>query len=274
MVLLLEEIAEEVSAEESAPQIPILHTVEKAIHVLQDVVAAKGAVGVTDVARRVGINTSTVYRILATYKAYGLVEQDASNKYYPGIGLLKLVGPLMSRLEPVKVARPVMERLARKTGESINLMIPDGDQGVYVDSVQGWQSIRMVVEIGTREYYHCSGVGKAVLSYLPQETFDALAAAGFKKQTAQTITDPSALLDHLKQVREQGYAIDNEEGEEGTRCIGAPIFNGIGEIVGGISLSGPSFRLSQDVIESLIPQVTASAREISILLGYSDDHNN
>lgn len=252
---------------------PTLSTVKKALDVLEHVIAAKDTVGVTEVARAVDINPSTVYRVLTTFKEYGFVEQDENNRYYAGMGLLRLVGPLLARLEPRKVARPILERLARETGESANLMVPDGDQGVYVDSVQGTQSIRMVVDIGKREEYHCSAVGKAILAHLPEQTFKRLAERGFTRFTPKTITDASLLSVHLRLISEQGYAIDDEEGEEGTRCVGAPLFNGAGEIVGGISLAGPAFRMSMSRIESLIPKVKEAAAEISALLGYKpEDH--
>lgn len=229
---------------------------------------AQESIGVTEVARRVGINPSTVYRILTTFKAHGYLDQDSDNRYHAGNGLLKLVGPVLARLQPSKVARPIMVRLARNTGESVNLMVPDGDQGIYVDTVQGTQSIRMVVNVGKREYFHCSAVGKAILAYLPQEEFDKIVSAGLPKLTSKTITDPAALAEHLELVREQGYAIDDEEGEEGTRCIGAPIMNELGEIAGAISIAGPSFRMSTSQLESYAPFIKSAAAEISMLLGF------
>lgn len=247
---------------------PTLHTVEKAIKVLECVVTAQGAVGVTEIAREVGINASTVYRILSTFKSHGFVTQDRNNRYFAGNGLLKLIGPVLARLEPRKAARPVMERLAKETGESVNLMVPDGDYGVYVDSVQGSRSIRMVVDIGMRERLHCSSVGKAILAFLPQSVFERLASAGFPKLTPNTITDADLLAAHLKLVRERGYAIDDEEGEEGTRCVGAPIFDGAGEIVGAISVAGPAFRMSMSKLETYAPIVKAAATEISQRLGF------
>lgn len=253
---------------EAVVEAPTLSTVEKAIEVLQEVVASHQSVGVTEIARRLKINPSTVYRILSTYRVYGFVEQDDANRYRASIGLIRLLGPLMARFDPRRLARPVMERLVEKTKESVNLMVPDRDRGVYVDSVQGSQTIRMVVEIGKSEFLHCSAVGKAILAYFSDEERERIITGGLVQFTPKTITDPEILRAHLKLVRNKGYAVDDEEGEEGTRCVGAPIRGSDGRVVAGISVSGPAFRLTMQRLEELAPLVKEAADEITELMGY------
>lgn len=251
---------------------PILHTVDKAIKVLEEIIEAGEPIGVTELARRVDINPSTTYRILYTLRQAEIIEQDAeTSRYVAGVGLLRLSGPLWSTIDPIRVARPRMDWLSEQTGESVNLLIPVGDRGMYVDNVESNQSLRMVVDIGVREQLHHSAVGKAILAFVPIEKREYIInEVGLERKTANTITDPIELAAHLEMVRERGFALDDEEGTEGTRCIGAPIFDGRRRVVAAVSVSGPTFRLSIDRLYEIAPIVLEAAREISKRLGYTD----
>jgi len=252
----------------------IVQTVEKAIHVLEALADAPDRLGVTDVARRIDDNPSTVYRILSTLSAYGLVEQDpGTSRYGLGVGLLRLSGRLWQSMDLRTIARPVLEQLRDDTGETVNLLIRDGTHGIYVDTVESNQSIRRVGAIGRREPLHASGVGKAVLAYLPNEDYDSIVAAiGLERFTPNTITDAHALREHLRVVRQRGFAVDDEEAELGTRCIGAPIFGRSGGVEAALSISGPATRMNRERIDSHAKLAVTAAAEISHRLGFGGKH--
>ncbi|HET7560259.1 MAG TPA: IclR family transcriptional regulator, partial [Limnochordia bacterium] len=191
------------------------------------------------------------------------------SRYRPAIGLLRLCGPALASFDLRRLARPILEALAEQTGESVNLMVPDGNYGLYVDSVESRQNIRMVVRIGAQEHLHRSAVGKAILAHLPDAKRDAvLDAAGLARATEKTIVDRDALLTQLAEVRARGWALDDEEGEAGTRCCGAPIFDGEGKVLGALSVAGPAFRLPLERLAALAPAVKVAATRVSACFGH------
>lgn len=246
----------------------IVQTVEKGIRIL-DTLSELGPMGVTDLARRITDNPSTVYRILSTFCAYGLVEQDPeTNRYRLGLGLLRLSSSLWQSMDLRRVARPIMERLRDDTGETINLMVRDGAIGIYIETVESTQSVRRVGEVGRREPLHASGVGKAILAYLLPAEMERVVVKGLERFTPNTITDVESLRDHLRVVRERGFAIDDEEAEIGTRCIGVPIFGRTGEVEAALSIAGPEFRMNRERLVGYAGLLKDAAEEISRRIGY------
>ena len=248
----------------------LVQTVDKAAQILYALAQEPSGVGVTDLARRVRVNPSTVYRILSTLCMHHLVEQDpVTSAYRLGLGVLRLSSTILQSMELRRAARPVMERLRDETGETVNLMVLDGTTGVYVESVESHQSVRKVVHVGTVEALHCSAVGKAILAFLEESRLEEILARGLQRFTPNTITSADALKDHLAVVRGRGYAIDDEEGEVGTRCVGAPIFGLDGRVTAALSVSGPSFRLTRERLELFSRPTVEAAARISAQIGYA-----
>lgn len=226
--------------------------------------------GVSELSRLVGMHKATVHRILMALEHHGLMEQDAATeKYRLGLKLLELGSRVVARLELPAVARPELERLVAQTGETAHLVVVDQDEGLYLEKVESPRPFRMPSQVGRRLPLHCTGVGKAILAFLePAERQRIIEARGLRRFTPNTITDPGALADELRRIRERGYSVDNEEVEIGLRCVGAPVFNHFGRVAAGISIAGPAARLTDQEIPRLAEAVKACAAAISARLGY------
>ncbi|HEY8369908.1 MAG TPA: IclR family transcriptional regulator, partial [Thermodesulfobacteriota bacterium] len=225
--------------------------------------------GVHEVARGVGLHPSTAYRLLTVLARHQFVQPTPEGgRYGLGLRLLELGNRVLDSLELRTRARPVLEELMAKTRETVFLMVLDGDTGIYVDRIESPQRIRVAANLGYREYLHCSAVGKAILAHVPADRLARILAAGLPRLTARTITDPDRLRRHVLEVARRGFAIDDEEGEEGLRCVGAPIFDHQGNVVASVSVSGPAYRLSVDQLEAWGPMVRAAADAISTALGF------
>jgi IclR family acetate operon transcriptional repressor len=217
------------------------------------------------------MNVSTIYRLVRTLEGHKFVHQNPSTaKYRLGIRLIELADAFLETTELRTIARPVMTRLMELSGETAHLMVPDGDTGVYVDRVEGPHRVRVASSVGRREHLHSSAVGKALLAHLPEPVVAAIIRdRGLPRWTKHTITDPAALTRHLEEIRRRGSAIDDEEGEEGVRCIGAPIFGRPGDVIAAISIAGPAYRLTLQKLKRLSRIVRAAGLEISTALGYT-----
>ncbi len=247
-----------------------MRSVDRALRVLNSLADARREMGVTEIARQVGIDPSSTYRILTTLAHHGYVGQNPqTTKYRLGMRLLSLGDVVSESLHLSELGRPILEHLVEVTGETANMLVCEGSEGVYIAGVSGTKSLRRVLCIGLRQPLHCSAAGKVVLAHLPRETVEQIVSErGLPAMTSRTITDPEVLHKHLAQIRENGFAIDDEEGEEGLRCIAAPVFEHNGEIAAGISISGPSMRLSLITLEHIAPTVIQGASKISKLLGW------
>jgi IclR family acetate operon transcriptional repressor len=155
-----------------------------------------------------------------------------------------------------------------RTGETANLGIAQGGHVLFVSQVETHASIRAFFPPGTLSPMHASGIGKALLAQMsPQARARAYALGGLERFTDHTLTDPDRLAEDLDRSAARGYAIDDEEKTEGMRCIAAPVFDLHGEAVAGLSVSGPSSRVSRADLDRLAAHVTAAARELSAALG-------
>jgi IclR family acetate operon transcriptional repressor len=254
---------------QNGQQLSISKTVHKTLRVIDFLSSANREVGITEIARNLKINTTTIQRIVNTLHRSNYVQQNPGTaRYTLGIRFLEISHHILHGLDLRRVARRFLEELRDRTRETVHLMILDGTMGVYIDAVESPQRVRMVSAIGTREELHCSAVGKALLAFLPdQKVNETIREQGLKRKTSRTITDPDELKRHLGQIKRRGYSVDNEEGEEGTRCVGAPIFGHSGEVQASISVAAPSYRLDLGNIPQLAPTVIEAATKISKSLG-------
>lgn len=244
-------------------------TVEKALRVVECFFATAQELGVTEIARTMRVNTSTVQRVVNTLCKHGyLRRQLGSRRYQLGLRFLEASGLILQRMDLRPVARPHLLALRDATGETVHLMVLDGDTGVYVDVAESQQTTRVVSVVGSRDELHSSAVGKALLAFLPRQQLDAiLARHGLPARTPHTITARAVFRQHLAEVRRKGYAVDDEEGEFGSRCVGAPIFDHTGAVVASVSVAAPVQRLSRRQLPRMAPLVIAAAQKISQDLG-------
>lgn len=249
---------------------PVLQSVERALRVLETLGERRGEMGVVELARALDLDPTTTYRMLRSLESRQFVRQNPeTGRYALGIRLLQLSEAFLDTVELRSIARPFLEELAEETGETVHLMLVEDGFGTYLDRVESNQRVRVSSNVGRREALYASAVGKAILAFQPPERIDeVLKDAELKPYTPNTITDPAVLREHLAEVRSRGYAIDDEEGEQGVRCVGAPIFNAKGEVEAGLSVSAPRYRTSLEKLHGWAEPVMAKALEISQRLGY------
>lgn len=232
-----------------------VRSVDRALDVVE-ALAAGGSEGMTvsTLARELGSSKSTVFSILQTLVARRFVADrgtGASRRYRLGMEFVRLGGLVMSELDLWEVCEPVLRELTATTGATSRLGILDDTHAVVVSRIDAPHAIRFDLHMGKRELPHCTGVGKALLSTLPeQRVLEIVDAVGLPQQTRHTITDKDALLKDLEATAARGYAIDDEEDAEGIFCVGAPLFGHTGECVGAISVTAlkldiPAWRMHE-----------------------------
>lgn len=223
--------------------------------------------GISELAELSGMYKSSVHNIVTTFEKCGMLQKNIqTNKYRLGLKILQLNYNLCSSDDLRKIMQPYMERVSNYGNESVYLAVPSDGEVVYLNAKYpaGITPGRSI--IGVKAPMYCTGVGKAILAYLPQETLDQVVAGGFEKYTSNTLTDIISLKKELELIRERGYAIDNMEHEYGIKCVAVPIKNIKGDIVGAFSISGPSLRFNDHKITEYANLLTSMSREISKLI--------
>lgn len=219
---------------------------------------------------RLGLNKSTVRRLLKVLERHRLIEKSPSNgKYRLGLKLFEMGSSAISHLDVRERARSHLEQLVLETGETAHFCILDRGEVLYLDKHEPPRTMRVPSTVGKRNPAHCTGVGKALLAFLPERELEELVRQrGLRAFTPNTITTLVELKQELALIRQRGYSIDNEEFEEGLKCIGAPVRDYSGRVVASVSIAGPAFRLTDKRIPILARSVMAAARAISRDLGY------
>ena len=251
-------------------------SLSRALRILNAIAAAGRPLGVTDIARRVGVHKSSVYRLLRTMVEYNYLEQhETTSEYWLGTQLSRLGQLAALHLELPRIARPHVEQLARRTRETANLVKLDGELCIYLISVQTEHSIGMIARpAGATDAIYCTAVGKAMLAFMPERRAESiLSRVEFVPRTKATLRTPEAVLAALPEVRARGYSVDNEENEENVRCVGSPVFDRRAEVIGAVSISGPAFRFTDAFIAEMAPHVKACAISISAELGLPAQSN-
>jgi IclR family KDG regulon transcriptional repressor len=248
-----------------------VQSLERAFDLLE-ALAAGGELGVTELANRTGLVPSTAHRLLHTLAKRGYVSQSSeSGRYLLGYKVVEVASGLERRLERLRVvARPHLERIQRATGETVNLVVLDADRVVYVDQVEGSRNVRMFTTVGTSVPAHTTGAGKAIIAAGPSDAAAALYGGRepLERLTAHTLVTLEALEDDFKRIRRRGYAVDNEEHEEGVGCVATAVFGHGGRPYAAISVSGPSARILHDNTAALGALLVEHAAEVSAALGY------
>ena len=225
---------------------PRVQSLERALDLLE-ALASTDELGVSELAARTGLVPSTAHRLLATLVSRGYAAQSAANgRYLLGYKLLELTSGLQDRLERLRsAARPHLEAIMEQTGETTNLVVLEGPNAVYIESVTGTRSVRLFTEIGQAIPAHTSGSGKALLAWRATADVEALLGEGpLPASTPRTLTTTEALLEDLARIRRRGYATDDEEHELGVACVATPVLDASGLPLAAISVSGPTPRMA------------------------------
>ncbi|WP_017727099.1 IclR family transcriptional regulator [Halalkalibacterium ligniniphilum] len=248
-----------------------VQSVDRALAIIECLAREPKGLGITELSKELKLPKSTVHRLLLTLINRKFVVQDERNGLYAlGMQFVSIASSILDSLDIREIARPELERLSLVTNEVIHLCILDVDEVIYIDKVEGDNTIRMHSKIGKRSMLHCTGVGKVLLAAMPEEEVESIAMKkGLPRFTERTLTTIDALKKELDVVRKQGYALDDIEHELGIRCVAAPIYNYQGAVVAAISISGPANRVTIDRIqENLLKEIQLSSAVISEKLGY------
>jgi DNA-binding IclR family transcriptional regulator len=243
--------------------------VDRVVDILEVFTRLGPELGVSDISRALGLKKATTHRLLASLRRRSMVAQDPiSRRYRLGMKLWELGQLATTQVDWLERVRPYLQELTDRVGETTHLAILSDGQVLYVAKVETTRSLRMPSQVGRRLPAHCTGVGKSLIAFLPEEVVHGIVARrGLPAFTRNTITDPAALDRELARVRERGYSVDNEEIEEGLVCIGAPIRDHTSHVVAAVSIAGPSARLSAETIEVHARSVVEIAGAMSAALG-------
>lgn len=245
-----------------------IKSLDRALEVLVALGEMQGGT-LTEVAGRLNQSPATVYRVLTTFQGRGFVDFDPKDQVWDIGATAYLTGSqFLRRSSLVERARPIMRVLMEATGETANLGIERDGKVLFLGQVETNATIRAFFPPGTASAMHASGIGKALLSWMDDaRQRQVLAASKLEQFTPHTFTDPDAMIANLHETKARGYAVDGQEKNLGMRCIAAPVFNVYGEAVAGISVSGPTSRITPDRIADLAMPVMAAAADLTRAIG-------
>lgn len=246
-----------------------IQAIERAVAILNTFSTEEPELGVTELADRLELHKSTVHRFLVNLEAAGLVERNRhTSRYRLGLHIFELGGLVLQQMNLWDEALPFLEGLVRDSGETGHLAVLDGGEAVYIEKVEARRALRIPSAIGRGYPAHATSLGKVLLAHLEPGARDALIdERGLHRCAPNTITDPDLLREELAQIRRQGYAVDDEEYEEGLRCIGAPIVGYTGQIVAAMGIGGPVTRVTPARADQLAELVMTAAGSLSRRMG-------
>jgi DNA-binding IclR family transcriptional regulator len=246
-----------------------VQSVDRAVNVLE-ILAREGSAGVSEVAAEIGVHKSTAFRLLAALEERDLVEQNTERgKYQLGFGVLRLASAIPARLDLVRQARPVVDDLAQRFDETINLAVLREHYSVHVQQALGSAAVASQNWVGQLTPLHATSSGKILLAHMSDERVDdILETAGLPAFTEHTITTREALFEQLAQAREEGFATAFEELETGLNAAAVPVRDHTGVVVGAVSASGPAYRFDKARIDSCAAELKAAGDRISQRMGW------
>jgi IclR family transcriptional regulator, KDG regulon repressor len=247
-----------------------IHVIDRAAQILDCFGFDHQELSVSQIGAMTALHRSTAHRILMALEYNDLIQQNPeTGKYRLGMKLFKLGHQVVSHINLREIGRPFLTRIMNETKETVHLAVLDEDQVLYLDKVEGPHALRMPSRVGRRIPTYCTSLGKAMLSCLDdQEVKNIFRGQVLRPSTVNTVKTLNQLLADLRMIRKRGYAVDNEEIEIGLRCVGAPIKDYTGAMVGAISVAAPSARLSSQKIPAVGRLVVSTAAAISEKLGY------
>jgi len=252
-----------------------IQTVTNALKLLESF-RGEEELGVTELSRRLDLHKNNVFRLLATLQLEGYIEQCAdSDRYRLGTGCLELGQSYLQSRPLLRRARPLLEELAARSGESAHLGVMRDFDVVHLDGIASQALVGTGSRIGQRLPVYCTALGKVLLgcaSNATHEKFDRfrLEARSLDARTPATIIDSHKLYDQLRATALRGYALDLEECEPGLACAAAPVYDSTGQVVAAVSVSGPAFRMKEErLLGEMVPLVTDAAGRLSRELGYA-----
>jgi len=236
---------------------------------LLEILAEEDGLTLSELSRRSGVPASTVHRVLLTLESRAYVQHDMERGLWlVGVGAFKTGSAFLRNRRVASMGRATMHALMEASGETVNLGIEDHGEVVFISQVESHDTLRAFFRAGSRGAMHASGVGKALLAEFPEHRVRQICALRrLERFTEHTITDLGQFLRELAEGRRRGWALDDEERSPGMRCVAAPIFNEHAEAIAGVSVSGPTVRVTPRKLDDYGPMVRRAADEITLSIG-------
>ena len=244
----------------------------RAFSILEEVARHREGIGLAELSKLVGLHNSTTFHLAKTLVTLGYMRQERDSKRYRvGRPLFALAASALDEIEMVNLATPILEDLSRETGESGHFAVRMGDSVVVIARTSGSGAFQLTDRVGVVRPAHCTALGKIILASLrPDQLKRFLERVELKPSTPKSITEPSVLLREIAEIRRSAVAIDDGEFNAEVRCIAVPVYNFTGDVIGALGISGPIWRMSDQVLKSRAKLVQAAAQRLSAEFGASN----
>jgi DNA-binding IclR family transcriptional regulator len=261
---------------DSAPQGTYkVQALDRAFAVLDLLSESETPLGLAQVASSLQLHKSTAHRFLMVLEHHRMVERTTSGKFRLGLRLFDYGNRAIEQYDLRDRAQPHLRRLVAETEETAHLCVLESARVIYLDKIEPTRSVRMITRIGASNPIHCTSVGKAILAFLPEDrAAEVLRKIRFERFTTRTLVTAEALKTEMEKTRRRGYAVDDEEFEEGLRCIAVPLLDAQRQPVAAVSISGPSFRVTAQKLPSIANHLLQCVRGISVDMGYISNARN
>lgn len=244
-----------------------IQSVDRALHILEQFSVSEKEIGLTDLSNRLDLKRTTCYGLAETLLAHGYLSfNEETSRYRLGLKVFQLGQVYSESVELRDLAKPFIQQLSDRFCQTVHLVVPDGMDAVYIDKVGETAEFRIRSRVGTRAERYCSAISKIVLSHLNENAVSEALSQPIRRYTARTLTEPNAYRCELAAVREKGYAVDDEELEQGLVCVAGPVYNHRRELVGAISMSGNAEFMHRNLGE-IVMNVMETASSISNQIG-------
>jgi DNA-binding IclR family transcriptional regulator len=248
-----------------------MQSVKKVISILEFVIYSSKPVSAIDVSKHFNMSVPNAYKYLSELQKCGLITRLADKSYIPSFKIVEYGSTILKKINSREIAHPLLVDLMAKTGQTVHLGILENLKGVYIDKVEGPNSLPMISKIGATFDLYSTSLGKALLAFEEERKIDTyLNNIDLVKKAKNTITDKNKLKKNLDTIRQNKYAIDMEENEDGIICIGSPIFNFDDKVVAAVSISVIAIKINEQAINDYIKEVLSCTNSISCLLGHKE----
>jgi IclR family KDG regulon transcriptional repressor len=250
-----------------------VQSIGRAFAIIEEIARNRDGIGLAELSKRVGLHNSTTFHLVKTMVSLGYVRQlKDSKRYRIGRPLFALAASALDEIEMMSLATPVLDELARATGESAHFSVPMGDAVVVLARTSGPGAFQLTDRVGVVRPAHCTALGKIMLAALVPDQFARyLQRAELKAYTPKSITSAEQLAREIAEVRRAGLAIDDGEFDSELRCAALPVRDFSGRVIGAIGISGPVWRLSIEALQKRARIVRAAADRLSAEFGYAGE---
>lgn len=243
---------------------PGTQAVERAIAILECFRGDVELLGISEIARAVGLNVSTAHRLMRALVAAGFMEQDPMSERYRLGSEVAVLGQRALSQRGYDLAKPVLAELASSTGESVSMALRRGQEAVVIEAAASAQRLRFDHPVGAELPLHASGMGKVLLAFSGLSADETVAGLrGLPMYTAKTITQRAALIDELRRIRKQGYALNEEEREAGVSGVAVPVLGPNSVARAAVGVQGPSMRMSHDRLLEILPTLHRASQQLA-----------